>query len=194
METSAYQALQMVLNSYHPLSQDTWRRYKSICHIQHVKKGELLYGLNRIPSSFSFVVKGIFRAYTINQKGQEYNKMFFDEHMFPGAMTALLTNTPSRFSIEALEESTVICIDFKSYRELLKTQHDLKMFQILYLEKNWLLAKDLRETELVQEDAKERYHRFINENQALAKRIPQYHIASHLGITPTQLSRIRKQS
>ncbi|TBR42251.1 Crp/Fnr family transcriptional regulator [Marinomonas agarivorans] len=194
METRAYQALQETLNSYYPLSPDTWRLYKGICHIQHVKKGELLYGLNKIPSSFSFVVKGIFRAYTVNKKGQEYNKMFFNECMFPGPMTALLTNTSSQFSIEALEDSTVVCIDFKSYRKLLETQHDLKMLHILYLEKNWLLVKDVRETELVQEDAKVRYLRFIRENQALAKRIPQYHIASHLGITPTQLSRIRKQS
>ena len=69
---------------------------------------------------------------------------------------------------------------------------DLKLFQIYYLEKNWLLAKDSREIEIVQDDATARYLRFIGENHRLVNRLAQYHIASHLGITPTQLSRIRR--
>ena len=69
---------------------------------------------------------------------------------------------------------------------------ELKLFQIYYLEKNWLLAKESREIEFVQNDASARYLCFINEYPALKDRLPQYHIASYLGITPTQLSRIKK--
>ena len=83
-------------------------------------------------------------------------------------------------------------IDFLAYRQLMTEKSDLKLFQIYYLEKNWLLAKDSREIEIVQEDATARYLRFIDESPALVNRLAQYHIASHLGITPTQLSRIRK--
>jgi hypothetical protein len=45
----------------------------------------------------------------------------------------------------------------------------------------------------VQEDASQRYVRFIQDYPFLVERLPQHHIASHLGITPTQLSRIRKK-
>lgn len=72
-------------------------------------------------------------------------------------------------------------------------ESDLKLFHIFYLEKNWLMAKDAREIEIVQENAGQRYQRFLKEYPSLNSRIPQYHIASHLGITPTQLSRIRKK-
>lgn len=48
--------------------------------------------------------------------------------------------------------------------------------------------------ELVQEDAAQRYRRFLRRSPTLAERLPQYHIASHMGITPTQLSRIRKKN
>ena len=48
------------------------------------------------------------------------------------------------------------------------------------------------EIEIVQEDATARYLHFIDKHSSLVDRLPQYHIASHLGITPTQLSRIRK--
>ena len=95
-------------------------------------------------------------------------------------------------AFEAIEESLIIEIDFSGYRKLMIERSDLKLFQIYYLEKNWLLAKDAREIEIVQEDATVRFLRFVHENPTLVERLPQYHIASHLGITPTQLSRIRK--
>ena len=109
-------------------------------------------------------------------------------------MAALLTNTPSKFTIEALEESDIIEIEFNRFRQLLNTSHDLALFQIHYLERNWLLAKEPREVAFVQADAAHRYQQFKAESPNLIDRIPQYHIASHLGITPTQLSRIRKKA
>ena len=113
--------------------------------------------------------------------------------MFPGSMVALLTNETSCFEIEALEDSQVIFIDFKKYRELLLKYEDLKLFHIYYLEKNWVIHKDGREVDIVQKDADERYEDFEQNYPELSKRLTQYHIASHLGITPTQLSRIRKK-
>jgi hypothetical protein len=88
----------------------------------------------------------------------------------------------------------LIEIDFLAYRRLLLEYDDLKLFQIYYLEKNWLLDKDEREISLVQLDASARYQQFMSDFPRLVERLPQYHIASHLGITPTQLSRIRKKS
>ena len=108
------------------------------------------------------------------------------------AMTALLTSSPSLLEFEAIEDSLIVEIEFAGYRDIMLEKDDLKLFQIHYLEKNWLLAKDSREIEIVQKDAAARYLRFREEYPALIKRLPQYHIASHLGITPTQLSRIRK--
>ena len=83
-------------------------------------------------------------------------------------------------------------IDFDGYRRLLRGREDLMWFQIMYLERNWLLKMEPREFALVQDDATERYRRFRRDRPELYRRLPLFHIASHLGITPTQLSRIRK--
>lgn len=189
----AFSALKAVLFSYYPLSEKTWLSFREICKYRQLKKNEILYPAGEVPSSYSFVYTGLFRIFIVDDKGNEYNKKFFDEGKFPGAMTALLKSEPSEFVIEALEDSTVIEIHFQKFRQLLLERDDLKMFQIHYLEKNWLLDKDAREVELVQEDAAQRYRRFLRQFPTLADRLPQYHIASHLGITPTQLSRIRKK-
>ncbi len=190
---NAFIALRKTMESYSPLSDETWSRLRSICKFRTVDKHDILYQTGEVPTSYSFVYSGLFRVFVTDEQGNEYNKNFFDEGTFPGSMAALLNSSPSLFTIDALETSSVIEIDFIGYRKLLLEKHDLKLFQIYYLEKNWLLKKDAREVEIVQEDATQRYQRFLLEQPSLAKRLPQYHIASHLGITPTQLSRIRKK-
>lgn len=192
LSEAALGALRESIESYAPVHDDTWRAFQALCRVEQVPRHHVLYPAGVVPESFAFVFRGLFRVYVTDEKGNEYNKNFFDEGKYPGAMAALHTGSPSVTTIEALEDSTVVIIDFKRYRQLLAERHDLKMYQIHYLEKNWLLAKDSREIEIVQEDATQRYLRFMEEHGTIAARIPQYHIASHLGVTPTQLSRIRR--
>jgi len=192
LKHKSFNALAKALNSYYPLSDRTWQDIQTICTLRQFNKGQFLIQQGQKPSTFGYVYSGLLRAYITDIKGKDYNKMFFPENTFPGSMTALLTDTLSNFSIEALEHTTLILIDFKAYRQLLDIHHDLKWFQIVYLETNWLLGKEPREVALVQEDATQRYLSFLQSYPTLENRLSQYHIASHLGITPTQLSRIRK--
>lgn len=190
----ALDALKRAMDAYAPISISTWSLFRELCRHKSVPKGVRLYEQGVVPRSFAFVYTGLFRVFVTDTNGKEYNKNFFAEGQFPGTMAALLTSTSSRSAIEALEDSVVIEIDFTGFRELLFQAEDLMRFQIHYLEKNWLLAKDTREIELVQDDAQARYHHFLERFPALSSRIPQYHIASHLGITPTQLSRVRAKA
>jgi len=151
-----------------------------------------IYKSGDIPETFSYVYTGIVRAYICDKEGNEYNKRFFSEGSFPGAMVALLLSEPSTFTIEALEDTQLILINHQGYRKLLNESLDLQRYHIQYLEEHWLINQEKREVSLVQESATQRYQHFLIENPNLDKRIPLFHIASHLGITPTQLSRIRK--
>ena len=190
---AAYAALHAALTHYAPLSEPTWQALKAVTALRQQKKGALLYRVGEVPTHYSFVVQGLVRCVASDAGGNEYNKKFFSEGMFPGAMSALLTGAPSRLAFEALEDVRIIDIDFQAYRRLLTQHHDLALLQIHYLETNWLLEKDAREIEIVQEDATQRYLRFLQSHADIVERLPQYHIASHLGVTPTQLSRIRKK-
>ncbi len=188
----AFLALRASLESYSPISDDTWQAFMAISKFQSLTKNSLLYSAGQVPNSYAYIYQGLVRCFVCDEKGNEYNKNFFDEGKFPGSMTALLTSSPSAQAFEAIEDSLIIEVNFSNYRKLMIEKDDLKLFQIYYLEKNWLLAKDAREIEIVQDDATARYLRFIDKNSNLANRLPLYHIASHLAITPTQLSRIRK--
>ncbi|MFV8781100.1 Crp/Fnr family transcriptional regulator [Microbulbifer sp. SA54] len=191
-QEAAFIALRNTLHDYYPLSDATWSAYRAICTWRQIKKGTELYAAGETPRSFAYVHQGLLRVYVIDEKGAQYNKNFFPEGRFPGSMTALLRGEPSLYTIDALEDSAIIEIDHAGYRRLLQEHEDLKLYHIHYLERHWLMHKEPREVSLVQEGASVRYQRFLQDFPNLAQRLPQYHIASHLGITPTQLSRIRK--
>ncbi|WP_313374055.1 hypothetical protein [Chishuiella sp.] len=86
----------------------------------------------------------------------------------------------------------LIVYSAQKFRELLLKYHDLALFHINYLERNWVVKKEHLEIDLKWETAKQRYLELI-QNKNIFNRLKQHHIASYLGITPTQLSRIRKE-
>ena len=184
--------LKIVMESYTEISDETWQKIIQMATVKEVSKNDCICYFGDVATDFLFVVKGLLRAYTLDEEGHEYNKNFFIENNFAGSMVSLLTKEPSYFEIEALEDSMVIAIDYEKFRALLLEADDLKLFQIYYLEKNWVIEKESREVALVQQNADERYKTFLEKYPNLENRVPQCLIASHLGITPTQLSRIRK--
>ena len=129
----------------------------------------------------------------MDKEGNTYNKNIFVEKDFPASTVSLLLNTPSFFSIEALEDSVVIYIPYSKYKQLIYQYDDLKNFYIAYIEKKWIIEKEQREISIVMENASTRYLEFLTKHPDIEKRVSLLHIASHLGITPTQLSRIRKE-
>jgi len=181
------------LNSYATITDDTWSKIKSFSRVIKIKKMNFLINMGEIPTSFYFVYKGIFRAYCFGGKDgtKEVNKVFFQEGSYPASVCAALKQEQSLFAIEALEDSVVIQIDYKRYRNLLEEKEDLKWFHINYIEKNWIIEKEIQEVSLLSDDAKERYAQFLSQYPKLVARLPLFHLASKLGITPTQLSRIR---
>ncbi|PAJ72085.1 hypothetical protein CJF42_23195 [Pseudoalteromonas sp. NBT06-2] len=190
--TAAFYHLQKTLNHYQFLPSDAWQAYQACCSKKKLVKGQILYSIGSLPTSFAFIHKGLMRAYVIDKSGSEFNKNFFAEGRFPGSMSTLLNSEASTLEVQALEECEIIEINYQKFRKALFIHQDLMKFHINYLEKHWLLEKESKEIGYLQYEAKTRYEKFLEDFKAILARLPQYHIASYLGITPTQLSRIKK--
>ena len=191
-ETGIALRMREVMSGYWSLTDSTWGAFWSLCRVDMLANDTTFCRQGEVPTQFYFVADGLVRAFTLDEQGREYNRVFFDRYSFPGAMVALLTQSPSRFSLETLEPTTLVSIDFAGFRQLLHQAEDLKLFQIHYLERHWLMGGESRDLALIQQNATERYRQFLTTYPELAGRLTLTHIASHLGITPTQLSRIRK--
>ncbi|AXH15409.1 Crp/Fnr family transcriptional regulator [Malaciobacter mytili LMG 24559] len=184
--------LRTAINSYSFISDETFEEFKNFCYLKKVKKGENLLLLGDKAKFIHFICKGLLRTYFLDEKANTYNKNLFCENFFSASVVSLLTEENSYLCIEALEDSIVIDIDFKEYKALINKKEDLKNFYIKYIEKNWIIEKEKVEISFAVDDATKRYLNFIKKYPNIENRVAQHHIASHLGITPTQLSRIRK--
>lgn len=194
MENKKYiSAFKAKLNSYSPISEQSWNLIDQLITFKTVNKDETILNQGRVAKDIYFVCKGVLRAYTTDMDGNFYTKNLFLENQLAGSTVSYLLSKPSHFIIDALEDSIIISINYKAYRHLIDTNTDLKDFYIAYLEKNWVIDKEPREVSLVMEDAKKRYLHLLDTHPDIDQRIQQKHLASHLGITPTQLSRIKKE-
>lgn len=188
-----FESLKKTIDSYYPISKETWQEFEKICTIKTIKKNEYAFDVYDKVDSITFVYKGLFRSFSTNENGEEYNKNFFWETRFYGPIVSLLRGTPIDAAVQALEDSVLVDINYEKYRELLYKSEDFKLFHILYLEKHWVVEKDDKGYSLVLEDAILRYKRFLEQYANIVSRLSQYHIASFLGISPTHLSRVRKE-
>lgn len=185
--------LRRSMDDYAPLADNTWSELEKHCEVKNYKSGEIILRSGNRARHIHFICQGLARTYYTDKEGNHYNKNIFSEGHFPASMVSLLEGTPSYFTIELLEDTTLININFEEYRKLIDNKEDLKNFYIAYMEKRWVIAKEKIELALVTQPATERYQTFLRENPGIIHRVKQKHIAAHLGITPTQLSRIRKE-
>lgn len=179
------------IDRYHPLSQETKSELLAICHIDYFKKNDLLLQAGDRPQHYYFIQKGLLGYYLLDENGDTIYKMFFEENSFVASTAAIIEEQASKFNIVALEDVQVISYRADKFRQLINKHHDLALFHLHYLEKNWVVKKEPLEINLKRESAKQRYLKMLD-NPSLISRIKQHQIASYLGITPTQLSRIRK--
>ncbi|MEZ5758638.1 MAG: Crp/Fnr family transcriptional regulator [Emcibacteraceae bacterium] len=137
-----------------------------------------------------FIVSGLLRSYYISQNGEQHNKHFFVPGTFCAPLTSLVAKQPSPVYIGSLKETELLSIDYSRLEQLYLKFPELNLLGRKLVEWAWI-GKERRETQLIMLNATDRYKAFQKEFPGLEEQIPQYHIASYLGITPVQLSRIR---
>jgi CRP-like cAMP-binding protein len=145
------------------------------------------------PRNVALVCKGLFSQYFTAPNGDVIIKRFFPEGYYCASMSALLSGGPSDFTIKALEDTTVLEYDYQAFKRLTKTHSDIADAYIRYLEIHWVIEKEPQEIALRYETAKSRYQAFLKQFASLEGRLKQHEIAAYLGVTPTQLSRIRAE-
>ncbi|WP_209564187.1 Crp/Fnr family transcriptional regulator [Flavobacterium sp. 1355] len=157
-----------------------------------INKGSCFITAGHIPRKMAFVVKGLFRYVYVHENGNEFTKSIITENNFISSYSAMIHNSTSYFSIEALEEAEILEIDYQCWLEVKEKNPFWNIFLLKILEKAFCI-KEKRERELLLLDAEKRYNLFITEFPNLENRISQQIVASYLGIQPESLSRLRRK-
>jgi len=193
-ETEKYLAdfKEAVVNVY-PISDEAFNLLAETVHIQHFKKNEVLLREGRVTNDIFFVCKGALNSYFIDEKGAIWNKWIYLERDFASTRFSAIIKTANEFTLQAIENTTVVCMPYRQTRAAINQNDELKNLYIAYLEKKWIVINEEREISLLTESATARYLKLLQAHPGIDSRIPLQYIASHLSITPTQLSRIRKE-
>ena len=178
------------IKSYTDLTAESEKAWLDILKEKAYNKGDYFIQIGQVPRKFGFVCKGLFSQYYITDKGDTVIKYFFPEGRIAGSVPATLTKKESLFTIEAIEQSTVLEYDFNEFKRLVAAYRDVAEFYIRYMEQHWVIEKEPLEVVLRTDTAARRYNDFLLKYPTVVKRLKKHHIAAYLGITPTQLSRV----
>jgi CRP-like cAMP-binding protein len=172
------------------LTPEEQQYFTSSLRVKRLKKKQYLLQEGDVARYDYFVNKGCLRTYTIDEKGQEHVVQFSIEDWWTGDMYSFLTQKPARYTIDALEDSELLCLERSALEELyIKVPKFERFFRLLL--QNAFVSLQERIIASLSQPADERYCTFIIKYPNMEKRLPLKQIASYLGITPESLSRIR---
>ncbi len=154
--------------------------------------GEHLVEAGAVCRQVAFVHEGAFSFIVPTADGSLHVKDFSLAHKFVTAYTSLITRQPAQFSIRAEQPSRLSVWPYDLYQTL--SEHSLAWSRFGRRMADYLfLRKEQRELSFLLETAEQRYKRLLHDFPEITQRVPQYLIASYLGIQPESLSRIRRQ-
>ena len=156
------------------------------------RKRDILAQEGKVCKRLYFVEKGCLRMYFLNKKGMEQITQFALEGWWLSDYQSFMNDTPSEYTIQAVEASKIVSIDHQNLESLLLTLPKLERYFRLMMQK--AVAGAQTRSKLMYDMTKEEfYHHFSNSFPEFMLRVPQYMIASYLGLTPEYLSELRKK-
>lgn len=157
-----------------------------------ISKGEFLYQEGDVVKNAFFVKSGLFRTYILDEQGAEHILEFALPGWWTGDLGGFISGSTTKFFVEALEDSEVLTISKESWDELLEKAPFYLDYHRKLVERA-LVATQKRLLEAYSTVATKKYLHLLETFPDILQRVPQYMIASYLGMTRETLSRIRRE-
>lgn len=181
-----------IFSIYSEMSIEAWHYIASNCQVESVEAKRLIIEADKTQKNIYFLTQGLVRGFYINDKGEEITIRFINHQGWITHYSALISNTPSKYTFQALEASHIISLPFSAIQKGYKTDKDLERFGRLIAE-NILITQQKRIESFQFQNAEQRYIDFVENNPKLFNRISLSHLSTYLGIQRQSLTRIRKK-
>ena len=188
---SAYSSILNNISRYVVLSTEEQQRLTSIIKTSEVKKKQYIIQPGLVCHSRSYIVKGAFKVYYLDDSGKEHTVSIGVEDWFVTDFYSYINQTPAMNYAEALEDSIIMQMSNEEIEPLCKEIHALSEYFRLTTEKAFAFSRR-RVISNISKTAEERFDEYLEKYPHIVNRVPQYVLASYLGMTPEFLSKIRK--
>jgi CRP-like cAMP-binding protein len=140
----------------------------------------------------NYIVDGAFRSYVVGDNGEDHTITFAINDWWITDYNSYIFQQPATMFVVALEDSLIMQLDFKTEQELKKTNPKFETFFRMIAERSVAFYQRRIITNLTK-TAEERYREFDEKYPAIVQRVPQYALASFLGMTTEYLSKLRNK-
>ncbi|TDS14298.1 CRP-like cAMP-binding protein [Maribacter caenipelagi] len=188
---TSLQNLKNKILSYNKVDDHVLDYWLSLYERIDLKKGEALISCGQMVNYFYYLDSGCIYYYKV-QDGETKVLEFYTEDVFFTDLPAYVKGSSSRYFLTATENSTVFAIKKSNAEMSFDNSHQLERFGRLSMQEAFLKSYS-RVERLNSRTNEERYLRLLEKRPDLFQRLPQYLIASYLGLTPVGLSKIRKR-
>ena len=157
-----------------------------------IKKHDHILKEGEVCKNIFFLINGFVRMYYIDLDGNEINYRFTDRSNFFVDFQSFLTQNPSRYYWQAMQDSQLFMLPYKDVQQLYNTSPAWNNFGRLIAEHVYLQLNE-RVDMLLFMKPEERYLYLLNTHPNLLNQVSQFHLSSYIGIKPESLSRLRKR-
>lgn len=158
----------------------------------HIKRGDFFFQKGKICKQVAFINSGSFRMYYLNEKFEEITHCFRSKNTFFTSYKSFICQEPSVLSIVALEDSSLLVIDYDKLQRLYNSNIVWQKVGRLLAERAYIEMEQYASV-LNNELAKAKYLRLLNEQPEILQIANVEHVATYLGVTRRTLSRIRQE-
>lgn len=187
MEIKLLQYFQRIM----PLSNEEIEAIVETLHIQSYPKGSLLLKEGQISYEAYFVLEGCVRQYSLVD-GEEKTTQFFTEEQWVISMQSFGEQKPSQHFLECCTDCLLVVGNREKEEGLYNKFPKLETISRKVMEKVFAEQQELLSS-YATDNAEQRYLRILEKRPQLLQLVPQYQIASYVGVKPESLSRIRKR-
>ena len=181
-----------VIRRIAPISETDIELLIPILQTKSVKKNAYLSKQGEVSRNVYFLLSGFFRMYYVDREGVEINYRFADKANFIVDFQSFLTEKPSHFYWQAMQDSRLLVLPNESIQKIYSLSPAWNNFGRLLAEHVYLQLNERVELLLFM-NPEERYVHLQKSQPELISKVSQFHLASYLGIKPESLSRIRKR-
>ncbi|MFN8347061.1 MAG: Crp/Fnr family transcriptional regulator [Spirosomataceae bacterium] len=189
-ETEPY--LQSVKSICQDLTEVELAQFASKLMVKELTKKELFLESGKIQKAMGFITKGLVRSFYVDPHGNEITVGFYSEGSYATHYSAFITRQPSRYTIQCLEPTTIVCLSFEDMQWVYQELPKFEKYGRLMAEEI-LKGQQTRIESFIFQTAEERYLDFIRHHSGLFNRISLSHLCSYLGIERQSLTRIRQK-
>ncbi len=137
-----------------------------------------------------WVVKGCLKSTFIDNSGKEHILQFGMENWWITDYESFIDQTPSKISIDCIEDSELLYITYENREKLTAEMHKMERFWAKKGKKGRIALQN-RILSLLKNSAKERYILLLEQYPQLFQRVPKKLIAAYLGVSRETLSRLK---